>query len=207
MSWVIEHSQSRLGDRLVLLAIANHCDRFGEHAWPSYDSIAVEAHLSVRQAKRSIKHLQVVGELVVTVNAGPYGTNLYSIPGMPKEQTGDKLAPPGGDRMSPEGGVTNRAMGGDKSGKKLTRFVTRTILNHKEPSSRARADRQQPAAAARPRDNDDQALDRRLRVAINSAAAYGIESIGDGETIDQFEARVGSASLAALADKRKVVRG
>jgi Helix-turn-helix domain len=78
--WVIEHSQSRLADRCVLISIANHCDRDGDNAWPSIQTISHEAKLSVRQVQGSIARLSKMGELRVARNRGPHGTNLFSLP-------------------------------------------------------------------------------------------------------------------------------
>jgi hypothetical protein len=52
--WVLEHSESRLGDRCVLLSIANHCNREGSDSHPSLGTIAHEARVSVRNAQRSV---------------------------------------------------------------------------------------------------------------------------------------------------------
>lgn len=117
MTWVLERSESRLGDRLVLLSIANHADRFGENAWPSIETIAVEARMSGRQVQRAIRRLEELGELEIAWGEGPNGTHAYRIPALRKAAgRDDKLSPRGGDRLSPpggdksdQGGVTNRA--------------------------------------------------------------------------------------------------
>jgi len=80
--WVIEHSQSRLADRCVLMSIANHCDREGKNAWPSINTISHEAKVSPRQVQISIVRLSKTGELSVARSRGPHGTNLYSLPMM-----------------------------------------------------------------------------------------------------------------------------
>ncbi len=83
LTWVIEHSKARLGDRCVLFSIANHCDREGGCCYPSIFTIAHEALVSKRQAQRSIRDLETkLKELRVERATGPNGTNRYFIVGM-----------------------------------------------------------------------------------------------------------------------------
>lgn len=65
IAWVLETSRSELADRLVLIAIANHCDA---HfcCWPSIDMIAAEARVSRATVFRSVKQLVLLGELEVS---------------------------------------------------------------------------------------------------------------------------------------------
>ncbi len=79
ISWVLENSQARLGDRCVLIAIANHADSRGNNAWPSVRTIAREARLSTRQVQHALKRLCQIGELEVQWGAGPHGTNRYCL--------------------------------------------------------------------------------------------------------------------------------
>ena len=123
MSWVLDHSKSRLAARLVLLSIANHADAYGYNAWPFIPKIAREAHVSERQAQRAILELAGMGELLVCLRGGPLKSNVYRVvmggdnlsPGVVTNQTvgGDK-SDSGGDNLSP-GVVTNQTVGGDKS--------------------------------------------------------------------------------------------
>lgn len=84
MSWVLDHSESELAARLVLLAIANHCDSVGRNAWPSQEKIADEAHVSVRTVKRCVVALSEMGELTVGnrqgAAVGRARTNYYELP-------------------------------------------------------------------------------------------------------------------------------
>lgn len=79
MSWVLDYSESKLADRLVLLAIANHCDRYGRDSWPLHTTIAAEAHVSVREVVRAIQALTELGELSVEKGAGEIGKNRYTL--------------------------------------------------------------------------------------------------------------------------------
>lgn len=105
MAWVLESSKARLGDRLVALAVANHADREGENAWPSIETLALEAHLSQRQVQRALKSLESIGELRISPSSGPRGTNVYTLVMTQARETRE-----GGDKLS---GVTNCQ--GDKS--------------------------------------------------------------------------------------------
>jgi len=84
MAWVLDHSESELASRLVLLAIANHCDADGRNAWPSQEKIAAEAHVSVRTVKRCVVALAEMGELTVGYREGAAvgraRTNYYELP-------------------------------------------------------------------------------------------------------------------------------
>jgi hypothetical protein len=82
ISWVIDHSQQRLGSLVVLLMIANHARSDGTGAWPSIATLAKEARMSERQVQYCLRQLAKSGELRVKREAGPHGTNLYSIPGV-----------------------------------------------------------------------------------------------------------------------------
>ncbi len=141
MTWVMNHSDARLGDRLVLFSIANHADSYGRAAWPSIATIAAEARLSERQVKRALPRLIELGELDVDEGGGPNGVHRFSI------RMGDNLAPPKTSR----GDIL--AKGGDKSCTKSGQDVTQTVLEpSKEPSkTRARKESGALRAVARPR--------------------------------------------------------
>jgi hypothetical protein len=113
LSWVFEHSESRLAARHVLLSIANHAKTDGSGAWPSISTIAHESRLSSREVQRSLRELKQLGELEIRVGAGPRGTNLYRIVGVtschpltedPRQLVGEgaTTTPFRGDQMSPE---------------------------------------------------------------------------------------------------------
>lgn len=70
VAWVLEHSQAKLADRLVLIAIANHVGSRGWDAWPSVETIATEAGVHEVTVWRSIRALEELGELVVQRRPG-----------------------------------------------------------------------------------------------------------------------------------------
>ncbi len=75
---VWKHSKSRLSDRLVLLALADHADDSGK-CWPGVESLSIKANLSERQCQRCLRNLEVAGEIKTDPQGGPHGTNLFRI--------------------------------------------------------------------------------------------------------------------------------
>lgn len=81
MAWVLDHSPTEGGDRLVLLSIANHAGRTpvrsvdgitAWEAWPGLQTIGREAGLSRRQSvKDALGRLERGGHLQRIVNAAP----------------------------------------------------------------------------------------------------------------------------------------
>lgn len=110
-SAVLNHSQARLGARLVLLAIADHAHPDGTGADPGLERIARFAHVSVRQVQRAIKDLMEMEELTVEWGGGRHNTNHYvlRLPGLIK-----------GDNLSPLVGAPQESVKGDKSGPEMS---------------------------------------------------------------------------------------
>lgn len=79
MTWVWDHSQSRNAARLVLLAIADCASGDGTQAWPSGTELRRKAKLSARGVQNATQELIELGELKVEWNAGPGGTNRYTV--------------------------------------------------------------------------------------------------------------------------------
>ncbi|HUW00769.1 MAG TPA: helix-turn-helix domain-containing protein [Acidimicrobiales bacterium] len=78
LAWLIEevpnlyHDDEALSatQRLVLLSIANHADRFGGNAWPTMSTICHEAGVSKRRAQDAIRALEERGIISREVNEG-----------------------------------------------------------------------------------------------------------------------------------------
>lgn len=89
-----DHSKAKLGDRLVLLYIADRCNDDGAGAYPSVAVIAAHCQLSERSVRLSLKRLVELGELEIEQGAGPHGVNRYRVilPGC-KDFTPEKSAP------------------------------------------------------------------------------------------------------------------
>jgi hypothetical protein len=107
MSHVWEHSDARLGARLVLLAIADFANDSGM-AWPSVETLAAKSRLSSRQVQRILRQLVNDGDLTLHENAGPHGCHLYQIALAGDKSSGRQIVR--GDKSSVKG-VTNRTGG------------------------------------------------------------------------------------------------
>jgi Helix-turn-helix domain len=84
-SWVIKKSGQKGSNLLVLLMIADHADTAGRNAYPSVSTLAAESRLSERGVRYILAKLERSSELVIERNAGPYGTHLYSLPGVMRD--------------------------------------------------------------------------------------------------------------------------
>jgi len=76
----MEFSESRLADRLVLLAIAHRVSNDTGAAFPSLATICHEARVSERTAHYALRQLEGLGELEIETKASDTGTNLYRLP-------------------------------------------------------------------------------------------------------------------------------
>jgi Helix-turn-helix domain len=78
LSRVWKHSKARLGDRLVLLALADFANDAGE-SWPSVETLAKKSRISERETRYALRRLERSGELKTLPNKGPRGCNVYRI--------------------------------------------------------------------------------------------------------------------------------
>jgi Helix-turn-helix domain len=79
MTWVWDHSRSRHGARLVLLAIADCASGDGGNAWPSNAELRRKSGLGERAVQTALAELVKLGELEVRYNEGPKGCNRYRV--------------------------------------------------------------------------------------------------------------------------------
>lgn len=79
-TWVMEFSEARLADRLVLGAIAHRISNDDGDAWPSIKRIMHESRLSERQVYESLKTLVLMGEIFIREEPSERGTNRYHMP-------------------------------------------------------------------------------------------------------------------------------
>lgn len=136
LSYVLERSEARLGDRLVMIAIANHADDHGSRAYPSVSTIAREARMSERQVRRSLRRLERTGELGTQEQGGRHGTNSYRIAGF--DDAAEKAEMSAG-QIVPR---ANRAAAPDKSGRDAPEMSAEPSINRQEkqpPLSRGRS--------------------------------------------------------------------
>lgn len=87
MNWVWNHSRSRHGARLVLLAIADRARENGS-AWPSVKDLKRMTGLGERAVQGAIIDCEKLGELEVGYQLGPKGCNLYRVLMTPADSAG-----------------------------------------------------------------------------------------------------------------------
>lgn len=104
MSAVWEKSKAQGSALLLELAIADHAHDDGTGAWPSIKFLSKKTRQSIRNTQYLVRTLEELGELEVSVNAGPAGTNCYTVN-------------PGGAKIA----------GGCKPAQNLTRDCTRGV--------------------------------------------------------------------------------
>ena len=75
---VLEKSQTKGAQRLILLVIAEHADESGI-SWPSIETIARLANCSTRYVQRTIRNLNSE-ELIIDRGGGRSRSNRYRIP-------------------------------------------------------------------------------------------------------------------------------
>lgn len=126
LAWVLKHSKSKLGDRLVLLSIADNCHEDGTDAYPSVATIAAKARVDRRTVQRCVRNLVAMGELEVSPSRNDKGTLRY--------------------RIIMGEGATNCRPGGDILSDRGRQSVARTVLNRRTTRARARAE--EPTYAA-----------------------------------------------------------
>lgn len=134
MSWVMKHSRSKLGARLVAMVLADHADTYGCSSYPSVSTIADEANLSVRQVHRALGELQDLGEILrVGVHANPHGgkpVTVWDFPAVSGKQY-DKLTHCESDKLA-DCNMTNPTHQCDISAR--SNMTNRAFLLKDEPS-------------------------------------------------------------------------
>lgn len=124
VAWVFDHSEAEGPARLVLISIASHADS----SWccfPSVPMIAAETRLSERQVYRSIKDLELLGELERSSGGGRGRRNTYRVGHYKRCQD---------DRVKLDLTLTDSALNPDSA-------VTH---NRKEPSLTTAREREKP---------------------------------------------------------------
>lgn len=99
MTWVLTHSDERLGRRLVLLVLADYAHDDGTRAFPSVDTMAEKARMSRSQVQRVLRQLVESGAITKTGTTGT-GTVIYQV-----QMGGPQYATPGPQTRS--GGAAN----------------------------------------------------------------------------------------------------
>jgi hypothetical protein len=85
MVWALEQTNLDPVDKLTLLGIANHADRFGANAWPSVSTLALYVGRSEMTVRRSLRRLCDLGLISIQIQGGGssrhggYRPNLYTV--------------------------------------------------------------------------------------------------------------------------------
>ena len=118
MTWVWNHSRSKHGARLTLLAIADSACDDGTRAWPSNAELQRKTGLGERAVQAAIAELGDLGELAVEYNAGPKGCNRYRVimesPGPEFSTAPAESAPP--QNLHPANNAPPQKMRGSRKG-------------------------------------------------------------------------------------------
>jgi len=104
---VFRYSKAKGSPLVVELAIADSVNEERGFAWPAIDTLARKSRVTERHLRRIIKHLTAIGELEITLNAGPHGVNHYRLILPAVAHTGRKCPPVKRDRH-PDVGVPSR---------------------------------------------------------------------------------------------------
>jgi hypothetical protein len=177
-TWVMEFSQSRLADRLVLGAIAHRISNDSGEAWPSIATIAREANLSERSVHYSIRALSAMGELEISQGKTRMGTNTYR---MPRFLAWVQSLHPCGRVQSAHRGVQSTTKGVQGTAAKASQFAPEPSLepsvNHQRNRTRTQAPRALPSADEHRNriENRNQRLVRELNVAKEIACGGPID--------------------------------
>lgn len=99
---MVHNATARLGDRLVLMVLAECADNETGTCYPSVASIAKRALLSERQTSRCLTNLAQAGLITIDRNASRYGTNIFTL--SRSMLRGDRLS---GGAISDQDGVTS----------------------------------------------------------------------------------------------------
>lgn len=69
LSWAFTESKAKGADRLVLLALADTMNDEGE-CWPGVKWLAAKAKVSESTARRCLRNLEELGEIITVENGG-----------------------------------------------------------------------------------------------------------------------------------------
>lgn len=76
--WVLDHSEARLGQRLVLLGLAEYAHDDGSNAFPSVAMLARKARLSERATQTALRELERDGR-ICACGVSSFGTRIWRV--------------------------------------------------------------------------------------------------------------------------------
>jgi len=151
MSWqavqqVLEHSPSRHGARLLMLAIAHHAKPDGSGAFPSITTLCRETKLSERAIWRHRSDLEASGELSLRTTRGNGGRTFYTIQmnSVESANLADLGSPEIPDILAPVGAIladsnlTSSTLKGDNLAPSSKRRPAAKPISTRLPERRAR---------------------------------------------------------------------
>ena len=100
-TWVFDHSQSRNGDRVVLLVLADHADDERWECWPSQGRMARKANMATRSVKRCIDNLVRLGEVKILTRGTGRVSSRYRITPTKSVTPTTSVTPDAGGTPSP----------------------------------------------------------------------------------------------------------
>jgi hypothetical protein len=178
LSWVLKHSEAKLGARLVLLVIADRCaNDDGTGAWPLLSTIARDARLSETAVHDAIRRLVADGQLEVAKRANHSseyrvimtasgaesvpqngeGSGTWGSESVPENGRGSESAPtagvrnpyPGGSESEPGGSEIRTPGGSESEPRTISRTVNRTVTEPSTARAPARVQARDPEAVER----------------------------------------------------------
>ena len=107
-SWVWNHSDAKGAALLVLLRIADQCDKHGANSWPGVRTIEEDCKIQPNTRKAAFRSLVASGELAIFLNEGgskhtpnDRRPNRYDLPMVPGYEPPEGLIPTGGQILVP----------------------------------------------------------------------------------------------------------
>lgn len=100
MSLVWENPDLSATDKIVMLSLADHADDEGR-CYPSINRLVARTGLKIRTVQTAIKRLEQGGYLIIELNAGKRGTNLYTVIPTPAVDAPPQEMHPAADAPTP----------------------------------------------------------------------------------------------------------
>lgn len=191
IAWVLDRSNARGLDRLVLIVLANHHNGKDGRCDPGQRLIAREARIGVGTVSACLKRLQALGELGIRKEGDARRSTKYYLPFMEPEAEESARLP-----SAARGPEVSAARGPE---------VSRTGTNRKEPDSEGEPPSAPPARAPRRRSPRDDLFDA-LVAAFGDASTPSRGSFY-GQTVSELVAAGATPEQVARAAAEMRRRG
>ncbi len=173
MNLVWENGPDERNQFMVSLALADWADDKGR-AFPGIEALARKARCSVRTVQETLKQMKTSGLIAIEPNAGPSGTNRYTINLKMLVAMGDDRNSGGAETAPPQ--KLHPAEQDEKGVQNAYADCTRTIINHQKNPQDAHARVREPISSEEipkseaPEQNGDQGNEdfRQIRRAFQS---------------------------------------